>query len=214
MTTEILPADAPPPSLPLIFFSFMQVAILGFGGTMPWSRRMLVDVRKWMTAEEYNEAFALCQFLPGPNIINLSIVFGARVRGAAGATAAVVALVAPPTALMIIIGVIYAHYGDAQALQRILAGVSAAVAGLILGMFGMMLKPLLRGNWLRPVAIVTIVIIAIAILRIPMIWTLAVMCPLSIAFVWHALGRAGATPQGLKKPGLERGPDPDQGGAP
>jgi len=179
---------------------------------MPWSRRMLVDIRKWMTAEEYNEAFALCQFLPGPNIINLSIVFGARVRGAAGATAAVVALVAPPTVLMIVIGVIYAHYGDAEALQRILAGVSAAVAGLILGMFGMMLKPLLRGNWLRPVAIVAIVVVAIAIFRIPMIWTLAVMCPVSIAFVWHALGRAGEV-QNLKKPGLERGPDPDQGGA-
>ena len=59
-----------------IFTSFVTVAVFGFGGTMPWSRRMLVDIRKWMTAEEYNEAFAFCQFLPGPNIINLAIVFG------------------------------------------------------------------------------------------------------------------------------------------
>jgi chromate transporter len=46
-----------------------------------WARRAIVDQHRWMTADEFNEAFALCHFLPGPNIVNLSVVFGARFRG-------------------------------------------------------------------------------------------------------------------------------------
>ena len=52
---------------------------------LPWARRMFVEEKRWMTAEEFNDAYALCQFLPGPNVVNLSVVFGSRMRGATGA---------------------------------------------------------------------------------------------------------------------------------
>jgi chromate transporter len=189
MMLEVPPAALRPvPPLTQIFTSFVTVAVFGFGGTMPWSRRMLVDVRQWMTAEEYNEAFAFCQFLPGPNIINLAIVFGARMRGVLGAAAAFFGLVAPPTILMIVIGMIYARYGDAQALQRILGGVGAAVAGLILGMFAMMVRPAIRKQPVQALSIIVAVLIAIAVFRISMLWTLLVLCPISIWLAWRAAG--------------------------
>ena len=63
---------------------------------LPWARRMIVDEKKWMTAEEFNETYSLAQFLPGPNVVNLSVVFGSRIAGAWGAIAALGGLLGPP----------------------------------------------------------------------------------------------------------------------
>src|ERR1700751_3965208 len=105
-------ASARRPSLWELFSSFVIVSIFGFGGTMAWARRMAVDERKWMTPAEFNEVFALCQFLPGPNIANLAVAFGARVRGVPGAFAAVTGLCGPSLVLMIVLGALYARFGE------------------------------------------------------------------------------------------------------
>src|SRR6266852_1799007 len=77
-----------PPTLLELFVAFALISLCGFGGVLAWSRRMLVEERKWMTAEEFNDAYALCQFLPGPNVVNLSVVFGRRIRGPVGSAVA------------------------------------------------------------------------------------------------------------------------------
>jgi chromate transporter len=82
-----LPTPAPP-SLIALFVAFAKMSLAGFGGVLVWARRGIVDQHKWMTADEFNETFALCHFLPGPNIVNLTFVFGSRLRGIAGAIAA------------------------------------------------------------------------------------------------------------------------------
>src|SRR5262245_43296325 len=82
-----LPAAPPPAASPVnptlleLLFAFATIAISGFGGVLYWSRRVMVEQRKWLTAEEFNEAYALCNFLPGPNVVNFSVVFGGRLRG-------------------------------------------------------------------------------------------------------------------------------------
>jgi chromate transporter len=74
-------AVAPPqPSIAELCLAFAGVSISSFGGVLAWARRMLVDNKGWMTAQEFNDLLALCQFLPGPNIVNLCAVFGARMR--------------------------------------------------------------------------------------------------------------------------------------
>ncbi len=75
-------ATAPAPSHAELFLAFFKITLSGFGGTLPWTRRMFVEKKRWMTAEEFNDVYALCQFLPGPNIVNLTAVFGSRMRGA------------------------------------------------------------------------------------------------------------------------------------
>ena len=83
---------------------------------------MLVEQRKWMTAEEFNDAYALCQFLPGPNVVNLSVVFGRRIRGPVGAAVALVGLArAAVRHRARSIGLLYARFGEIAALQRMLA---------------------------------------------------------------------------------------------
>jgi len=130
-------ASGPAPALPAshgptlleIFIAFSTISLSGFGGVLAWSRRMLVEQRQWMTAEEFNDAYALCQFLPGPNVVNLSVVFGRRIRGAAGAAVAFTGLLGPPFIIVLSIGFLYAYFGEIAALQRMLTGVAAAAAG-------------------------------------------------------------------------------------
>ena len=91
-------ATAPqqPPTLTEIFVAFATISLSGFGGVLAWSRRMMVEERQWLTPEQFNETYALCSFLPGGNILNFSVIFGARFRGARGAAVAVAGLMGPP----------------------------------------------------------------------------------------------------------------------
>ncbi len=147
---------------------------------------MMVDERKWMTAEEFNEAYALCNFLPGPNIVNFSVVFGRQVGGIVGALVALLGLLGPPFVLVMLLGVLYATYGDIAALQRILAGVAAAAAGLTISTGLRMAGPLARerpglgqGQGLAIAAF-----LAVGILRWPIYWVLGVLIPGGIAVAW------------------------------
>ena len=81
-------ATSTPPGLIALFVAFAKMSLAGFGGVLVWARRGIVDQHRWMTADEFNETFALCHFLPGPNIVNLSVVFGSRFRGIPGGLAA------------------------------------------------------------------------------------------------------------------------------
>src|SRR5271154_3912744 len=84
-------SSSPPaiqPTLGEIFVAFAQISLSGFGGVLAWSRRMMVEERKWLTPEQFNETYALCSFLPGGNILNFSVVLGARFRGALGSIVA------------------------------------------------------------------------------------------------------------------------------
>jgi chromate transport protein ChrA len=94
------PAAAPPrPSIGVLFLAFAAISLSGFGGVLAWARRIMVERRRWFTAKQFNEAFALCAFLPGGNMINFALIFGARMRGPPGALAAVAGLLGPPMIL-------------------------------------------------------------------------------------------------------------------
>src|ERR1700709_2289121 len=79
---------AAPPSLLELFLAFAKVSLSGFGGVLVFARRAIVERYRWMSADEFNETYALWHFLPGPNICHLSVVFGARIRGIPGSFAA------------------------------------------------------------------------------------------------------------------------------
>jgi chromate transporter len=175
----------PRPTLWSLFSSFVIVSIFGFGGTLAWARRMAVDERRWMSAAEFNEVFALCQFLPGPNVANFAVVFGARVRGVSGAIASVVGLCGPSLILMIILGALYARFGDLPALQRFLGGVVIAAAGLTLGTLGRMAQPLFADrNWVA-VTLMAVVLVAVGIFQLPLWWALGIFVPIGIIIGWR-----------------------------
>jgi len=177
------------PGVGEIFVSFVKVALSGFGGAMPWSRRMIVEQKRWMTAQEFNEAFALCQFLPGPNAINFSVVFGARFAGVRGALAAVFGLLGPPFVIISVLAVLYAKFGDLAVLGRMLTGVSAAAVGLLVAMVAKMAVPLFAKPGWAPIVVLA-AFVGVAILRFPLPLVFVVLTPLSIAIAWLKRGPA------------------------
>jgi len=187
MSQTVTTAPPPPaqvPSLAQILVSFSLISLYGFGGVLAWSRRMMVEERRWMTPEEFNDAYALCQFLPGPNIVNLSVVFGSRVRGVAGAGMALAGLLGPPVVTVSLLGLLYAHYGEVAAVGQALTGVVAAAAGLLIATVAKMATPLLR-DWRSPALVVAAAgFAAVGPLGLPLPWVFAVLAPLSLGLAW------------------------------
>src|SRR3982751_3071853 len=138
--------SAVPPGLLALFLPFARMSLAGFGGVLVFARQAIVEQHRWMTADEFNETFALCHFLPGPNIVNLSMVFGARLRGIAGGIAAFAGLLLPPTLIMTVLAIIYARFGDVEVLRHVLAGISCAAVGLLIAVVFRMMTPLPRGR--------------------------------------------------------------------
>jgi chromate transporter len=170
-----------PPSLLALFVAFAQMSLAGFGGVLVFARRAIVDRHRWMTAEEFNETFALCHFLPGPNIVNLSVVFGSRFRGLPGGLAAFAGLVGPPVVIVTILAALYARFGEVDALRRILAGVSCAAVGLLISVVFRMMMPLIRKRDVVGLVVLAAVFVAIGVLRLPLAAVLLVAIPLSLA---------------------------------
>ena len=183
--TEPVAAAVPlRPGLSELFIAYALISLYGFGGVLAWSRRMMVEERRWLTPEQFNEAYALCSFLPGPNIVNFSVIFGSRVRGPLGGVTALVGLLGPPMLLIIVIGALYAHYGDLPALRRALIGVTAAAAGLIMSTVLKMALPLFRDRAVGGPVVALATFGAIGIAQWPLPIVLAVVLPISLALAW------------------------------
>src|ERR1700730_3346987 len=177
-------AAAAPPRLSELFIAYALISLYGFGGVLAWSRRMMVEERLLLTPEQFNEAYALCSFLPGPNIVNFSVIFGSRVRGPLGGLVALAGGRGPPMALIIVIGALYAHYGDLPALRRALIGVTAAAAGLIMSTVAKMALPLFRNRALGGPVIALATFGAIGIAQWPLPILLIGVLPISLALAW------------------------------
>jgi chromate transporter len=183
-STGSSPQPAPPvPSHAELFLAFFRITLSGFGGTLPWTRRMFVERKRWMTAEEFNEAYALCQFMPGPNIVNLASVFGSRMRGPTGALAAWMGFLVLPFFIMVAAGVLYQRYGDVEATRRVLGGIAPAAAGLLIATVVKMAAPMFRGFGPAPFVMLGIAI-AIGVMRWPLLLVMVVVAPTSIALAW------------------------------
>jgi chromate transporter len=151
---------------------------------MPFARRMLIEQRRWMTAEEFNDAFSLGQFLPGPNMLNFAVVFGSRFAGPFGALAALAGLLGPPLIVIFMLGALYVRFGQFEALAHILVGLAAAAAGLILAASARMAEPLVRRRAAPAVLMAGLVFITVGLLRWPLIAVLLAATPISLGFAW------------------------------
>ena len=181
-----------PPGLLALFAAFARMSLAGFGGVLVFARRAIVDEHRWMSAEEFNEAFALCHFLPGPNIVNLSMVFGARLRGLAGGVSAFAGLLLPPTLIMTVLAALYAHFGELELLRRGLAGVSCAAVGLLIAVVLRMMTPLFRARDAIGLLLMAAVFVAIGVMRLPLPAVLLVAIPASIAITFAVRRKVAA----------------------
>lgn len=160
-----------------------MVGVCGFGGVLPWARRMIVEQRQWLTAAEFTEMLGLCQFLPGGNIMNVTIALGSRFRGIPGAAACFFGLMIAPVAIVIVLGAIYDEYASVPAVHRAFVALSAAAAAYLAANAWKIASPL-RGRWLA-VGVAAVTVGAVAFLRLPLLASMPVLAIGSTWLLWR-----------------------------
>ena len=113
-----------------LFLSFTWLALQGFGGVLAVVQQELVERKRWLTKEEFVEEWAVAQIMPGPNVVNLSLMLGGRYFGWRGALAAAGGLLTLPLCLILLLALGYAQYGTHPLLIGALRGMGAVAAGL------------------------------------------------------------------------------------
>ena len=172
----------PPRSLVELFVGFLSIGARSFGGVMPWAHRAMVEERRWLTPEDFAETVGLCQFLPGPNIGNASIVLGKRWFGVKGAIVAFLGLFALPFVWVLVLASLYADFGTQHLVRAVVTGIGAAAAGLFIGTAVKLGRPLAR----RPAGLALIVacFAAIALFRVSLFVVLPVAAAIAFALAW------------------------------
>jgi chromate transporter len=167
------PASAPA-SLRELFLAFNKLALQGFGGVLAVAQRELVERRHWLTREQFVEMLAISQVLPGPNVVNLSLMIGGRYFGIAGALAALAGLLALPLVLVLGLVILHDRFAASPVVAGALHGMAAVCAGLI-GAAGLRLVSALKKSpmplsWC--VAISAAGFVLVALLKWPLAWVL------------------------------------------
>lgn len=164
--------------------AFFIIGICGFGGVMPWARRITVESRHWLSDDEFGDALAMCQFVPGPNIVNFSVALGSRFQGIPGALAAVVGLIAAPMVLVICISIAIEQVSDHPVVVGALHGMAAVAAALVVGMAVKVAMPMLRRRDWFSIGMAAAAFASVAVLRVPLVPTLLVLAPIGVALHW------------------------------
>ena len=188
-----------PPTVAEIFIGFLTLGLTAFGGALPLARREIVERRKWLTSDEFVDLLGLCQFLPGGNVINLSVAVGMKFRGVAGALAGLLGLIVGPSLIVIGLGVLYQRTHQDPHIRHLFAGLAAAAAGLLVSMAIKVAWPLRRKLSMAAVAVPAF--IAIALLRLPLLPVMLMLTPVSI-FVASRVNREVTRKE---KPEVKRG---------
>ena len=167
-----------------LFRNFLKMGLLGFGGVLPWARRVLVDERRWLDDREFAELIGLCQVLPGPNVVNLAVIVGARTHGPLGSLIAVAGILLVPVGVVLAIAAFYASVAHDPLAGAAIGGASAAAAGLILGTAVRLLvqtRPAPRGLVAGAAAFV-----AVGVLQWPLLSVIVVLVVVAVAAEWRA----------------------------
>jgi len=195
-----VPAEVPaekrpqPNSLSDLFVSFTLLALQGFGGVLAVVQRELVEKKRWMTREEFVEDWAVAQIMPGPNVVNLSLMIGSRYFGLPGAMAALAGMLTFPLLVVLALVLVYGQFAGDAHVAGALRGMGAVAAGLITAT-GLKLMGALKKHPLGVPACIAFGVASfagIALLRWPLAYVLLGLGGLSCVLTYRKMGKAGA----------------------
>ena len=171
------------PTLWELFICMTQVAFAAFGGGMSvWSHRIVVERRQWMSSESFVTGLTVARLFPGPNQINMSVYMGSIFQGLPGSLAALGGILLLPFSALMLLGIIYFQVAAVAEVNRILAGLAAAAAGMALSMVFKILD-VYKTDYLALV-IALVVFVCLQFIQIPLIPVVLVAGPLSMTLYW------------------------------
>ncbi len=170
-------------SLASLYGVFFRLGLYSFGGGVSsWVHREIVEVRRWVTEEEFMAGFALGQILPGVNSTNLTIYIGQHLRGGIGAAVALAGLLSGPFVIAIAAMITYRYLIQVPGLQAAMSGVAAVAVGILLRL-GLVLARRLPYQ-IMPASIAAATFITVGVFNWPLVWVVLVLAPASIAGAW------------------------------
>ena len=171
------------PGLRELFVCMTQVAFSAFGGGMSlWSHRIIVERRQWMTSESFVTGLTVARLFPGPNQINMSVYIGSIFQGLPGSLAAVAGIILFPFTLLMLLGLLYFQFSAIAEVNRLLAGLAAAAAGMALSM-GFKILEVYKTDYLA-LTIAVIVFVSLQIFRFHLIPVVLVAGPIAMSLYW------------------------------
>jgi chromate transporter len=189
LNAEPVPAAAAPRSNADLFFTFTWLALQGFGGVLAVAQRELVERKRWLTREQFVELLSVAQVLPGPNIVNLSMMIGDRWFGVRGAMSALAGMLLMPLGVVLVLASLYGRYEQHPAVSGALHGMGVAAAGLVFAT-ALKLLPTLRTNRLglgTSLGLATATTLAVTLLQWPLLWVILGLGSGAIALAWRRL---------------------------
>lgn len=182
-------ASQPLPRLSLseLFFGFLKIGMLGFGGVAPVARHVIVVERRWMTEEQFAALRGYGTVLPGPNVTNIAVMLGYEQQGWRGAWVAAIGILLMPMIIMMGLATVYDLYRDHPMVTNAVYAMAAASGGLIAGTGLKMSYKLKFKGW--SLAFWAASIALVAAFHLPLPWVLVGLLPLSIAAQAYLLHR-------------------------
>lgn len=179
--------NAGPQSLGDLFRTFNWLSLQGFGGVLAVAQRELVERKQWMSREDFVEVLSVSQVLPGPNVVNMSLMIGDRHFGLRGAFTALAGMLLVPLVIVLALTALYAHYASLPWVSGALRGMGAVAAGLVISTAVKLSTTLKKGAMGVPLnaAFALLTFTAIALLRWPLVWVLLGLGPIAVALTWH-----------------------------
>ena len=176
------------PSVPLVdlFLQFLFVGAVSFGGgIIAYERILLVEKRKWLTADQFMAYLAISQTMPGLNSVNLAVLTGDYLRGVKGSIIALLGLVLPGSVLVLLLGFVYTALTDHAITVLLLTGIAAGATGLLAAVT----YRIGDEHWKKPISLVliTVTFILMSIVKLPLLEVLAIMAPISL-FIYRPKG--------------------------
>lgn len=187
---EVTESDAPlaqPASPGDLFFTFNKLALQGFGGVLAVAQRELVERKRWLSRDQFVELLAISQVLPGPNIVNLSLIMGDRFYGLRGALAALAGMLVVPLFIVVALTAAYAEFSHIAIVSGALRGMGAVAAGLIIAT-AIKLAGSLRTNRLglpRSIAFAVATFAMVGLLHWPLVWVIPGLGVMAVALAWQ-----------------------------
>lgn len=182
-----LPSQGAPttakPGLWELFFEFMLIGAVSFGGgIIAYEKILLTEKKRWLTDDEFMAALAISQTMPGLNAVNLAVLSGDKLRGVLGSIAATVGLLIPGCAFVMVVGLIYLQNANHPMANLILGGVAAAATGLLSAItYKIGHKQFVEIKALI-ILVATFILMSIVSLSLPLV--LAIIAPIAI-FVYR-----------------------------
>ena len=117
-----------------LFISFFKIGAFTFGGgwaMIPLIEREVVDKQNWIKREDFVDALAIAQSLPGVLAVNISTLIGNKLRGLKGCLTATLGTILPSFLIILAIAIWFVQTYDNPVVERIFKGIRPAVVALI-----------------------------------------------------------------------------------